>query len=72
MAWLRLPLLYFPSQPVMQFVLSKILSEKIAEGGSCFSAQRKSERGGSYSGVGGVWMRRRMYQHELARPRIFH
>lgn len=72
LAWLRLPLLYFPSQPVMQFVFSKILSEKIAEEGSCLSAKRKTERGGSYSRVGGVWTRRRMYQHELARPRIFH
>lgn len=72
LAWLRLPLLYFPSQPVMQFVLSKILSEKNRKKANSQRRKREREKGGSYSGVGGVWMRSRMYQHELARPRIFH
>lgn len=70
LAWLRLPLLYSLSQSVMQFVLSKDLSEKNRKAAAT-SQQRERERGG-YSRVGGVWMRSRMYQHELARPRIFH
>lgn len=52
LAWLRLPLLYFPSQPVMQFVLSKNLSEEKRKKAATSKQRERERRGEVTAGLG--------------------